>query len=321
MKLCASIAHVLGFTDDSFHAALEFFDRLNVIKYSSALPDVVFVRSQIPLDKLSEMIEYSYKLKHGGHLAPLEGNWKNYCEKGIVTLDFLRSFSDHYEKDLFEAPQLLELLKHQLVAVPLAKLGSSPDCAVEHFMPSLLDILPREELEKHRVFTSAAAPLLFRFSHGCRRAGVFCCLTVHLMMHSGWNILHKDGTVIFVARNCISFRHPRYACFITLIDAFYYIEAHIEALPSVCCKACPVIRDDILCGINAACEKLKYVKESPHLAFFCPHIEATPPPSTELRHAAVVEVEDNCCACTKGKVFSGLEMKHTIWLQDSDQGA
>ena len=84
------------FTEASFNAALEFFDRLNVIKYSSALPDVVFVLSQIPLDKLSELVQYSYKLKHGGHLAPLEVDWKRFCEEGVITLDFLRSFPKHY---------------------------------------------------------------------------------------------------------------------------------------------------------------------------------------------------------------------------------
>ena len=322
-QLCGSIARALGFTEASFNAALEFFDRLNVIKYSSALPDVVFVLSQIPLDKLSELVQYSYKLKHGGHLAPLEGDWKRFCEEGVVTLDFLRSFPKHYENDVFEAPHFLELLKHQLVAVPLARLDSSPDCSIEHFMPALLDILSRDELEKHRVFTSAAAPLLFRFSHGCRRAGVFCCLSVHLMMHSGWSIQHKDGKLIFVARNCIAFRHPQHACFVTLIDAFYYIEAHIEALPSVCRKACPIIRDDILRGIASACEKLTYVNDSPHLAFFCPHAsasETTPSPSTELRHAAVVEKKDNCCVCTKDRVFSTLEEKHTVWLQEANLG-
>ena len=73
-QLCGSIARALGFTEASFNAALEFFDRLNVIKYSSFLPDVVFVLSQIPLDKLSELVQYSYKLKHGSHLTPLEGD-------------------------------------------------------------------------------------------------------------------------------------------------------------------------------------------------------------------------------------------------------
>ena len=325
-SLCASIARALRFTEESFDAALQYFDELNVMKYTSALPEIVFVDSQVPLSKVSDLVQHSYKMKHGYCSTPLEGDWKRFCKQGIVTLDFLRHFPKHYVKGLFDAPQLLELLKEQLAAVPLAKLDSSPESLAaveEYFMPALLDILPREELEKHRVFTSAAAPLLFQFPHGCRRAGLFCCLVVHLMKHSNWSIQSADRSLILVARNCITFRHPQRTCFITLVDAFYYVEAHVEATVSVCHTVCPVIREEILSGITSACEKLKYINDTPQLAVFCPHpssAEASPPPSTELRHAALVEVEDNCLMCTKGKIVGDLQDKHTIWFGDRKKG-
>ena len=299
---------------------------LTLIPHSLALPEIVFVDSQVPLSKVSELVQHSYKMKHGCCSTPLEGDWKRFCKQGIVTLDFLRHFPKHYVKSLFDAPQLLELLKEQLAAVPLAKLDSSPESLAaveEYFMPALLDILPREELEKHRVFTSAAAPLLFHFPHGCRRAGLFCCLVVHLMKHSNWSIQSADRSLILVARNCITFRHPQRTCFITLVDAFYYVEAHVEATVSVCRTVCPVIREEILSGITSACEKLKYINDTPQLAVFCPHpssAEASPPPSTELRHAALVEVEDNCLMCTKGKIVGDLQDKHTIWFGDRKKG-
>lgn len=324
-QLCASIAQTLGFTEESFEAALKFFDELNVIKYSSVLPEVVFVDSQVPLDKLSELVQHSYKLKHGYLSTPLEGDWKRFCDEGIVTLNFLSFFPKHYAKGLFEAPQLLKLLEDQLVAVPLATIDSPLEsfaCASEYFMPALLDILSRDDLDKHRVFSSAAAPLLFLFSHGCRRAGLFCCLAVQLMMHSKWLIQHKDGSLILVARNCITFRHPRHSLYVTLIDAFYYIEVHLEASAGVCHKACPIIREEIRDGMKSACEKLKYVNDCPQLAVFCPHptYESCQPPSTELRHAAVVEEEDDCCMCTKTKVITALAAEHKIWLQEASQG-
>ena len=75
----------------------------------------------------------------------------------------------HFEKGIFESAQLLELLKDQLVVVPLEPLSNIHCLSVadEYFMPALLDSLSHKELEKHRVFSSAAAPLLFQFSHGC----------------------------------------------------------------------------------------------------------------------------------------------------------
>ena len=321
-SLCASIARALRFTEESFDAALQYFDELNVIKYTSALPEIVFVDSQVPLSKVSELVQHSYKMKHGCCSTPLEGDWKRFCKQGIITLDFLRHFPKHYVEGLFDAPQLLELLKEQLAAVPLAKLDSSPESLAaveEYFMPALLDILPREELEKHRVFTSAAAPLLFHFPHGCRRAGLFCCLVVHLMKHSNWSIQRKGGSLLLVARNCITFQYPAHACFITLVDAFHYIEVHVVATADVCHTVCPVIREEILSGITSACEKLKYLNDTPQLAVFCPHhssTEASPSLNTELRHAALVEVKDNCFMCTKETIVDKLKDEHKIWLSD-----
>ena len=45
-EFCVSIAHALGFTERAFEAALKFFDKLNVIKYFPALPEVIFVDSR-----------------------------------------------------------------------------------------------------------------------------------------------------------------------------------------------------------------------------------------------------------------------------------
>ena len=318
-QLCAGIAQALGFTEKSFDAALTFFDELNVIKYSDALPEVVFVDSQVPLDKVSELVFQSYLLKHGHSPSPLEGKWKRFCNEGVVTLDFLKCFPKHYVEDLFDAPKFLELLKDQLVVVPLAKLAPSPESllvSTEYFMPALLDILPREELKKHRVLSSTAAPLLFRFSHGCRRAGVFCCLAVHLMKQCNWSIQHKSGKLILVSRNLIKFRLPDKSCIVTLIDAFYHIEVHINAPLSLCQQVCPTIQEKILAGVHSACEKLQYINDHPDLAIVCPlHTskEATISPGVRDWHAAVIEGE--YCVCTETSEFADLNDSHKLWLQ------
>ena len=321
-KLCASIASTLGFTKKSFEAALRFFDELNVIKYSDALPEVIFVDSQLPLDKISELVQHSYLLKHCEVSSPLEGDWKRFCDEGVLNLTFLQSFSKHYVEGLFEAPQFLELLKEQLVAVPLAKLDLSLDAIPdEYFMPALLDILSREELEKHRVFSSAAAPLLFRFSHGCRRAGVFCCLVVHLMKENKWSIQHENKKLILVARNCVKFRLPESYCIITLIDAFYFFEVHMEpdAELSLCQEVCAEVRRQVLAGIDAACAKLRYTNDHPQLAVFCP-LCSSPSDSCVERHAATVLKKGNSCVCTTTSRHSVLTEGHTVWLTEHTQG-
>ena len=222
-KFCVGIAEALGFTERSFDAALAFFDELNILKYSRALPGLVFPYSQVPVENLSDVVEEGYKLRHGRFDASIrKGDWMIFCYKGIVTVEFLKSTCKHFENGVFEAPQFIILLESQLVVVPL----NSPHTD-QYFMPVLLDILSGEDLDKQRVFSFMAAPLLFRFSHGCRRAGVFCCLVVYLMRECGWSIQSEGGELMLLARNCITFRLPSLTCFVTLIDAFYYIEAHI----------------------------------------------------------------------------------------------
>ena len=312
---CVKIANTLGFSERSFNAALKFFNELNIIKYSSALPEVVFVDSQVPLDNVSDLVRERY---HGTGSCSRRGNWERFCKEGVVTLEFMDSTCKHFEKGIFESSQLLKLLQNQLVVVPLEPL-SDIDLLVEadeYFMPALLDVLSCEELEKHRVFSSAAGPLLFRFPCGCRRAGVFCCLVVHLMKQSKWSIQHVNKKVILVARNCITFRLPKHSCLITLIDAFYFFEVHIAAKTkaSVCQEMCPIVQKEILAGIEAASEKLHYSNDWPEVGVFCccKGDPASLPQSD--RHAALVQESGTDCACVETSVTNALDVRSTVWL-------
>ena len=321
-KLCVCIALALGFTERAFEAALKFFDMLNVIKYSPALPEVIFVDSQVPLDNISDLVQEGYLLRHG-RSSSRRGNWKRFCFEGVVTIEFMDSTCKHFEKGIFESAQLLDLLKDQLVIVPLKPLSHTDHLpeADEYFMPALLDILSREELEKHRVFSSAAAPLLFRFSHSCRCAGVFCCLVVHLMKESKWSIQHENGDLILVSRNCVKFRLQESYCIITLIDAFYFIEVHMEpdAELSLCQEVCPMVQRQVLAGIDAACAKLHYTNDHPQLAVFCP-LCSPPNDSRVERHAATMLKKGNSCVCTATSRRLALTEKHTMWLAEQAQG-
>ena len=322
-EVCVSIAHALGFTERAFEAALKFFDELNVIKYSPALPEVVFVDSQVPLDNISDLVQEGYLLRHG-RPSSRRGNWKRFCYEGVVTLEFMDSTCKHYEKGIFESAQLLELLKDQLVVVPLEPLSDIDHLPEtdEYFMPALLDISSQKELEKHRVHSSAAAPLLFRFSHGCRRAGVFCCLVVHLMKENKWKIQHENGDLIFVSRNCVKFCLPESYCIITLIDAFYFIEVHMEpdAELSFCQEVCPEVHRQVLAGIDAACAKLRYTNDHPQLAVFCPLCSSPNDSSNAKRHAATVLKKGNSCVCTATSRRSILTEGHTVWLTEQTHG-
>ena len=70
-------------------------------------------------------------------------------------------------------------------------------------MPSLLQMLLREELDKH------------------------CCLVVFLINHCKWQVCRPSGLPILVARNCIKFTLPSCPCSVTLIDSFAKFEVHV----------------------------------------------------------------------------------------------
>ena len=342
---CLEIAHALNFHEDAFDAALSFFHDLNVFHYHlGTLPEVVFVNSQVPLDKLTELVDFSFSLRQGmsgqtscSPRSSMEGKWLRFRDQGIVEVEFLEKFQQHYVKGLFTPHSFLKLLNKLLIAAPLTDDDTQQASLPDHFMPALLDMLPHSELEKHRVLSSTAAPLLIRFPEGWPRAGVFCCLVIHLMNVCGWKVTHPSGKVILVARNCIKFRLPNSPCYVTLIDSFSYIEVHVKAPTKAYREACPTIQKSIVSGIEAACTKLHYSNDRPSLAIFCPHTtddespsaeqspSTKPPehspqqtPSTEdvkpKPHAAEVMAEHSCWTCTISELFGELDPKHEIWL-------
>lgn len=326
---CLEIAHALHISDEAFEAALEFFDKLCIFHYyPDTLPDVVFVNSQVPLDKITELVEYSFLLRHPNEgTSPssrlrLRGCWQRFKHQGIITLEILKSkcFQGHYVDDLFTPSDFLKLLNQLLVVAPLANPVEVPSCekATEYFMPSLLEVIPDEELEKNRLFSSMAAPLLVKFSEGCPYAGVFCCLVVYLMKSCQWDVLMRSGKPLLVSRNCVKFQilsSP--PCEITLIDSFSYIEIHINVNVEhpECTRLFPCIRQCVLSGIKAACDALHYEESELHTALFCPkHSERRIDAALVRRHTATLTPDNKFWRCDEIENCSGeVEPKHSIW--------
>ena len=54
---CIHVSKALGFNEEQLDVALEYFDKLNIFLYKpNILKDVVFTSTQVPLDKLSELV-------------------------------------------------------------------------------------------------------------------------------------------------------------------------------------------------------------------------------------------------------------------------
>ena len=345
---CLEMVHLLGIEEDSFNAALVYFDELNIIKYSpDILPDVVFIDSQIPLDKVSELVHHSYLLRQP--TSSLDAEWRHFRDQGVVSKECLKTFDRHYVPGIFSESHLAQYLKQLLVLAPIPRPEWAPclkqlqqsdagkaESDETHFvMPTLLPTLSEGDLEKWRIFSPVAAPLLIKFPKGTRRAGVFCCFIIHLIRHCNWKFLLNKEEKLY--RNCVRMHDiidsPPMS--IVLIDSNSYIEVHVNATTGIpiseYTSLLPTIKQTILSGIFSACRALKYDLTKPEFAFYCPHtipsekltkvmISSTVSSSqpTKTQHTASLTADRKYWKCdldTAGIYFGPLEEPtHTIWF-------
>ena len=335
---CLGIAASLNINAEALTAALQYFDNLNIfLYYPFILSEVVFSDPQVLLDKITELVHFSYSLQSDNpseasgegvryqnrdkrktrfldRIKPrkfqssdrsrcppvaLEGKWLQFRDKAIVTVDMFQDerFSAHYIPDLFTSADLIKLLEHLLIIAPLSR--------TEYFMPSLLQMTSPEEIMKQLPSpSSSAAPLLVHFPAGCAQNGVFCALVVYLLSKYRWKF--AKGTSECVARSCVCFQLPGKPVCIALVDSFSYFTVHVKALDAMCHKVCPMIREAIFSGLNAASKSMRYNNSTPVPAFFC---KCSSPP-----HAATPAIEDGNLMCTKFSNSGLLTKQHTVWL-------
>ena len=336
---CLGLAALLNINGDALKAALEYFDDLNIfLYYPSVLPELVFSNPQILLDKVTELVHFSYSLQtsslpgagegvrqqkqikgkattffsklvhsHSSHSSEslpvaLEGKWLRFRDKGIVTLEMFQDerFSAYYIPDLFSPADLIKLLKHLLVIAPLSD--------TEYFMPSLLQMTSPDELvEKPPAPSSSVAPLLVHFPAGCAQNGVFCALVVYLLSECNWEF--AKGISECVSRSCVCFQLPDKPVSIALVDSFSFFKVTVEAPKPMYQKVCPKIREAIFSGVEAAARALKYNNSKPKPALLCGKCSSESPP-----HAATPAIDDGYLVCTQSKSYEPLTKQHTVWF-------
>ena len=256
LQECRDIATRLKISSDGLTAALNYLNELNILLYyPSLLPGVIFAEAQTLLNKLTELVAYSYKLRQGHVKEPLTGEWKRFQDEGVVTFQMLQHerFSSHYIPGLFTPTHLVELFKGLLIFAPLT--------SNQYFMPCLLPMFAAESITRPR---SSIAPLLVHFPSKCAQNGVFCALVVHLLTTCKWELQTKDGNLARVSRNCIQFKLLRKPATITLIDSFSFFEVHLNTRS----QTMPIeVRKEVFNGLKNAHSKLKYNNSKPEEGF------------------------------------------------------
>ena len=318
-----AVARRFHFDDESFEEALKYLDRLSILfYYKDVLPNVIFCHPQVLLDKVTELVEYSYRLhtaacQHNMQTnacqdVATEGKLRKFRDQGIVTLELLskQEFSRHYVQGLFSPVELLKLFKELLIVSPITE--------EEYLMPCLL----RVTQEPTPFAPSSSVPsLLFYFPHS-PLLGVFCALVAYLLSQAKWKLLFdaSSRSPVKVDRNTVQFQVPGgLPGAITLSDSFStYFQVSIQlpekAPRAHCLTVCPQIRETILAGLRKASSALHFNNCVPSDAFLClEHSTATP-------HASVVDSTCMLMTCTLNpdKFCSTLTEEHLVWFNSND---
>ena len=306
---CRDVAARFHFSEKSFEEALKYLAGLSIIHYyNTVLPEVVFVDPQVPLDKFTELVQYSYKLRQDPTSCKVtQGHLRKFRDQGIVTADILKEFQRHYIRGLFGPSELLQLFTADLVVAHV-----QPG---EYFMPSLLQVASDKEQCQHQ---SPIEPLLLYFPHGDALLGVFCAFISCLLSHVEWKLLMHRSTPVHVTRNSIAFEIPGDVPgrLIVSDSLSSYFKVSVCLSPSLSSaiynEVCPRIREDVSAGIRKACSSLGYDNYVPREAFFCP---VQGKECSQSAHPAILEGSCRWLKCTMNSDVCGMVTgKHRVWF-------
>ena len=305
---CLQVAKRLHFpSDKALDAALVHLDKLNIfLYYPSVLPQLVFCSPSVLLDKISELVEDSYRKKHGPDpYAVVEGKFSNFCNKGQVTAQLLESFPKHYT-EFFTQAHLLKLFESLLIVAPIDH--------DTYFMPSLLDVLGQSEINR----PSCGCQLVISFDDGYAPLGLFSSLVAFLLSDKNkpnpWVI--TDNPKLY--RNHITYSLCKRPGLVDLIDSAAFFEVYFtlecEGLPIVYRNTCRYVSHTIERGLNEAIKARNFQNVRYHKAISCPCKEGC-----RTLHPALQRTlfDTQIWQCTqKPEVCGELDEHHLVWVEN-----
>ena len=304
---CQVVAESMKIDDESCEEALNFFNGLNMLFYfPNILEHLVFMDPQILLDKVTELVEESYRMrqdKKNQPLCPTTGDRLKFRDYGQVTEKFLSEFDSHYEEPLFTPKELITLLKGLLVFADL-----SEDV---YFMPCLLQVVKPEVVAQYRV--SGEKALALHFPDSGPLLGMFCCTVAYLLSPENahpcpWKVIENEaGTPECLNRNVIQFTIPEMAGTLSLIDHFTHFEIHVNTLPDKVAQLWKLAHDAVFAGLKKARKTLGYTNNTPVPAIVCPA------PHLNTPHPAIVSSGSWICSRMAQK-FGAIREGTIPWL-------
>ena len=303
---CYQVAVDYNFTRESFEAALKHLHRLKLIfYYDDILPEVVIIDAQALLDKITELVVYSFEL-HAKTTAKLIGAIKKFAMHGIVTMEILSKFDSYYVPNLFEEKELILLFSHLGI---MAKVGEG-----EYLMPC---VLKKEDVPcpMPSVSSEGVPALLIYFGPDGAMLGVYIFLLASLITDTGWKLLERNHYPVQLSRNRARFvlpgNNPGYVTITDSISSYFHIAINppegdsAEEVRQICEEVCPSIRETILAGIRKASQRLNYDTPDTKFAFPCSTCQYPATFSYSGLRLTCTDDPSHCCKIPEG---------HCLWF-------
>ena len=331
LKECLDVGAGLKMEGEVVQAALVFFHRNNTFLYfREVLPNLVFVRPQVPLDFVNAVVLFSYKVRDG-EIGGLTFETVESLKKGIITEEILSSdemqskeFSTCFVPGLYGPCEAIELSCHTFTLAPLSrKKWSKPSTKSqpvtdgkkdEYLMMCLLPPIPDEELCQYIPSSSKMVPLVVKFTYDCVPLGCFGSIISCLLSLYNWEVNSNEGenSPECLANNIASLFCPTLYLKVVLVDTADHIEVYVDEDANS--GYLPNVRKQVFGAITKVFDIMHIndseIKVSP--AFLCPCKKV------RQRHTASFgEVEsEKYLLCSKKKWKGEPQDKYTMWLDD-----
>ena len=313
LEECQQIAREVNMPLESVDKALQYLQSCNLILYYpevDCLKDVVFCEVQTLLTIITQLVQYSAKLRGVRELAALPapdldiGRHIEFATLGTVTEELLETsvFAPCFDANL-TAAKFIGLMEH------LEIMGRVDPHRPRFIMPCTLPEMSSEYVSRCRTSGDAVQPLLLYFGKW-PQSGIFCSLLARLGSLFHWKpVPSRALRPPHLYRNCMKLEPPSLACTVTLVESYDsgYFEVHVRLFSGDGYEdVCPQVK----CTLREALQKV-----TPKDAFICANESCVADPS-ERSHVAVVE--GRYLRCTLTRDGCAMSTKHSCWFDKVD---
>ena len=334
---CLEVRAKLKMSHEMVMSCLIFLNRqFTLLYFRSVLPNLVFVRPQVPLDCINAIVQFNYKV------PLLKGVTKNLISSlrdGIITEEILshQHLSQCFIPNLYEPHHAIDLLCHTLTLAPLshepqAKSENIPNVENkplppvkrerekrEYLMMSLRQAFSDKDITQYISLGSQIAPLVVQFTKNCIPLSCFSRTISCLLAMYDWKLSRADnGSPECLAHNIVSLYKPKMPGQIVLVDMGHSIQIHIKVTkdtdPSHFPDICFQVRETVFTAIEQVFEILHLSKIEISRAFICPFSR-----EPHNHSASVYQFKSQWmlnCSIVESDVGAA-EKKHIMWLDTS----